>query len=602
MEPSQSQHNQPTNDTSLPVSLPPPPPRTPTEELADLLCAGDVAEFNAKRGGLGITLHGIVIQNRVLDGIDLSGAYLKGCSFIDCTFTKANLSNSTFEKATFSHCFFIGTPFEWSILSESTVESVIFERCSLVSAQYIGCTIEGSLITSTDAGSFLAARCSFLHSQMSFLHAPDAVFRHCEFRKHSIHNSDLKRSLFQQCLGYDFSARACDLRAARLERTRWGGKFIIDGTFIDSNSLARDMFDPLTWDGGEIVKRANVDREPPLGQFAEPDTTKVSTRRTIDGIAGTDLDLYESAMKRLDSLVGLADVKQEIQELAALLRISRARKQHGSTEEPPTLHYVFSGPPGTGKTTVARIMGDLLKSLGYLKQGHCIETDRAGLVAGFVGQTAIKAHSIIEEAIGGVLFIDEAYALTPKDPQDQYGAEAIAVLLKEMEDHRNDLVVIAAGYPSEMTRFIASNPGLDSRFSHQMNFSSFSRSELERVYETFLAPGRFTMDAETRKGVGLLGEKLRTQMGETFGNARTMRTIFEKMCRRQAVRVTKEGMPTTKEALCHFSFEDIPSQEMLRIPTSELRAQLTKKGYFISTTPWTPPHGSGPNTQSWPHN
>jgi uncharacterized protein YjbI with pentapeptide repeats len=602
MEPSQSPQNEPTQDPSADICLPPPPPRPLSEELADLLCAGNVAKFNEKRGPLGLTLQGLTIQNRVLDGIDLSGTYLKGCTFIDCSFTKANLNNSTLDKTTFSHCFFIGTPFEWTIISESTLEGTVFEKASLVSAQFIGCTIADTLITSTDAEFFLAARCSFLRSQMSFLNAPNAIFRHCELRELSIHQSDLKHAVFQQCFGYDFSARSTDLRDIRIERTRWGGRFTIEGAFIHSNAFTKEMFDPHTWDSGEIFKRANVDRDPPAGQFAQSERTETSPRRTIDGIPGTDIDLYEAAMKRLDGLVGLAEVKQEIQELAALLIISRARREYGSTEERPTLHYVFSGSPGTGKTTVARIMADLLKSLGYLKQGQCVETDRAGLVAGFVGQTAIKTHSIIEEAIGGVLFIDEAYALTPDDPQDMYGAEAIAVLLKEMEDHRHDLVVIVAGYPSEMKRFIESNPGLDSRFSQQMNFTSFSRTELEKVYETFLGPGRFTMDAETRQGVGLLGEKLRAQMGEKFGNARTMRTIFEKMCRRQAVRVTKEGMPATKETLCRFTFEDIPSLEMLRIPTTELRALLSKKGYFISTTPWTPPPGSGPHTQSLPLN
>jgi SpoVK/Ycf46/Vps4 family AAA+-type ATPase len=343
------------------------------------------------------------------------------------------------------------------------------------------------------------------------------------------------------------------------------------------------MFDAFAWQDGTVLKPAIIDDAPPPKAFAPTPTKPPTVKTAIDDIPGTDHELYLSALARLEKLEGLDDVKREVRELVALLRVSRVREQHGSTEEPPTLHYIFAGDPGTGKTTVARIVADLLKSLGYLKQGQCIETDRAGLVAAYTGQTALKTHDIIESAIGGVLFIDEAYTLTPEDRLDPYGPEAIATLLKEMEDRRHDFVVIAAGYTSEMKRFLESNPGLQSRFSQKMTFASLSRTELERVFDSLLQTGRFTADDETRRGVGFLAEKLRASTGESFGNARTIRTIFEKMRRRQSVRITTNGMPTEKEDFYKLILADIPSQEMIGLSPEQLRAQLDKKGFFIAS-------------------
>ena len=226
-----------------------------------------------------------------------------------------------------------------------------------------------------------------------------------------------------------------------------------------------------------IVGSFLPDKDKDDGQPAEKEAPRASSTSSVETTPVT----YDEALAELDALVGLESVKAEVKKLASFVKISEERKKAGLKVPPMSYHMVFTGNPGTGKTTVARIMAKIFRSLGVLKKGHLVETDRSGLVAGYVGQTAEKTNEIIDKALDGVLFIDEAYALT-EDGGKGYGGEAIATLLKRMEDERDRLIVVVAGYTEEMKKFIDANPGLKSRFNRYIEFPDYSAAELAEMF------------------------------------------------------------------------------------------------------------------------
>jgi SpoVK/Ycf46/Vps4 family AAA+-type ATPase len=229
-----------------------------------------------------------------------------------------------------------------------------------------------------------------------------------------------------------------------------------------------------------------------------------------------------------------------------------------------SFHCVFSGSPGTGKTTVARLLAGILKALGIVSKGHLIEVDRAELVAGYVGQTAIKTDAVVRSALGGVLFIDEAYSLTTGDVtgvEHSYGSEAVETLLKLMEDHRDDLVVIAAGYDPEMRRFVESNPGLRSRFTRFIHFPDYSPRELLTMFERLATAGHYRLAPEGRAALQALLEMHHANRTAAFGNGRTVRNIFERTLTRQADRLAVDPY-ITREELCTLTAADVPTGEV----------------------------------------
>ena len=234
----------------------------------------------------------------------------------------------------------------------------------------------------------------------------------------------------------------------------------------------------------------------------------------------------EDLKKELDSYIGLAIVKQEVESLVNLVTIQKLREKNDLPVEDISLHLVFSGNPGTGKTMIARLMSRIYKVLGILSKGHLVETDRSGLVAGFVGQTAIKTSEVIKKAMGGVLFIDEAYALTATTEND-YGQEAVNTLLKAMEDNRDDLVVIVAGYPALMRGFIKSNPGLESRFNRFLFFADYTAKEMLDIFDMRCKKSGYTVDEETHKQLEGYLQKF-SENNLNFGNARGVRNLFER--------------------------------------------------------------------------
>ncbi|WP_036478748.1 AAA family ATPase [Myxosarcina sp. GI1] len=249
-------------------------------------------------------------------------------------------------------------------------------------------------------------------------------------------------------------------------------------------------------------------------------------------------DNIDDILQELNSLIGLSELKSTINNLISFLDIQRQRQEHGLKTVPVTLHSVFCGSPGTGKTTVARLIGKIYKELGILKKGHLIETDRSGIVSGYIGQTAIIVDKLVESALDGVLFIDEAYTLKPANSDKDFGQEAIDTLLKRMEDYRDRLVVIVAGYSDEMTRFIRSNPGLQSRFSRYFYFEDYQPSELLAIFEKVCDSYNYELEESTKQILIEKFTKLYSERDKSFGNGRLVRNLFEKIVEKQASRLT----------------------------------------------------------------
>ena len=260
----------------------------------------------------------------------------------------------------------------------------------------------------------------------------------------------------------------------------------------------------------------------------------------------------EDLLAELEGYIGLESVKREVKNLVNMVRVYELRRKNGLPTEELSLHMVFSGNPGTGKTTVARIMARIYRSLGILSKGTLVEVDRSGLVAGYVGQTALKTKKAVEKAMGGVLFIDEAYALNGAGEND-FGQEAIDTVLKAMEDHRDDLVVIVAGYTDLMEDFIHSNPGLESRFNRFLHFEDYSPEELMSIFKMRCKKACYTLAEDAEEDAAAFIRQENTHP-ETFGNARGVRNLFERVLVQQANRlagmenVTKEDLMTLTKA------------------------------------------------------
>lgn len=286
-------------------------------------------------------------------------------------------------------------------------------------------------------------------------------------------------------------------------------------------------------------------------------------------------DTLEKVLAELNAFVGLEKVKQDVKELINLLEIQKRRDSEGLKNIEITLHTVFLGPPGTGKTSVARLLGRIFKHLGFLSKGQMYETDREGMVAGYVGQTATKVDKVVAESIGGVLFIDEAYSLTQNSLGNDYGSEAINILIKRMEDYRNDLSVIVAGYSDPMKIFIESNPGLRSRFNRYFYFDHFKPAELYQIFETMSIKADFIISEDAKEKLQDTFNLLYEKKDDSFGNARVIRNLFEKCIQNQANRIVslpeitatilktldEADVPEPKDTLNQIIFQGKDNQE-----------------------------------------
>lgn len=299
----------------------------------------------------------------------------------------------------------------------------------------------------------------------------------------------------------------------------------------------------------EEGKTENTDQTEQTGNAKENGKEKPDSVVVNEPLEG---DPYQE----LDELIGLGAVKEEVRSLANFVRLQKQRQDKGLKTPKLSYHLVFTGSPGTGKTTVARIVARIYKDLGILKKGHTVETDRSGLVANYVGQTATKTNAVVDSALNGVLFIDEAYALVPENASQDYGQEAISTLLKRMEDDRDKLVVIIAGYTNEMKRFIDSNPGLQSRFNRYINFPDYTADELVDIFKMYVKRNQYTIAEDAEE---LLVEKLNYAVehkDRNFGNARFVRNVFEKSIQAQANRLSgRTGL--TERQLTEITIDDL---------------------------------------------
>ena len=297
-------------------------------------------------------------------------------------------------------------------------------------------------------------------------------------------------------------------------------------------SMDTDFWGTPLMDG----KPANQPRKPEKSEKPEKPTPQTQAEVPEEKEEIPPKEKIEDLLAELDSYVGMDAIKTEVRSLINMVQVYKLRREHDLPTTDMSLHMVFSGNPGTGKTTVARIMARIYHSLDILSKGQLVEVDRSGLVAGYVGQTALKTQKVIEKAMGGVLFIDEAYALNGKSEND-FGQEAIDTILKAMEDHRDDLVVIVAGYTELMDRFIHSNPGLESRFNRFLEFEDYTTEQMVAIFKMQCKKGCYVLAQGTEELVrDFIAEE---SADDSFGNARGVRNLFEHILVAQNNRLAK---------------------------------------------------------------
>lgn len=335
------------------------------------------------------------------------------------------------------------------------------------------------------------------------------------------------------------------------EKTEWQVNMPADKT--DQRML------PETVTSDEVESEGNIQESPEDEQReARKEFEKVKKRLQERQKAEKEAKEQRVAklLDELNQLVGLDNVKEEVRSLVNLIKVRRMREEYKLPAMDMSYHMVFTGNPGTGKTTVARLVARIYRELGILSEGQLIETDRSRLVAGYVGQTAINVREVVEQAIGGVLFIDEAYALVSPDTTNDYGSEAVDTLVKMMEDHRDDLVVIVAGYREEMEQFLRSNTGLISRFNKFITFEDYSEQQLLEILTVMAEQAGMVVEDTAVKKLGLYLASMNEQERRDFGNARGVRNVFERMIVNQANRIVLLEEPT-KEQLITLTAQDV---------------------------------------------
>lgn len=299
-------------------------------------------------------------------------------------------------------------------------------------------------------------------------------------------------------------------------------------------------------ESNKIIQVANALKDAIINYYGYLDVKEICNGQQ-QGMSDGDEKTLDELLKELNELVGLSNVKNIVNDLITYQKIQKIREKHNLFSQKNTLHLAFTGNPGTGKTTVARIVGHVYKQIGLLSKGHFLEVSRTDLIAGYQGQTALKVKEVIERAKGGVLFIDEAYSITENDHTDSYGRECLTELTKALEDYRDDLVVIVAGYTEPMKQFFESNPGLRSRFNTFIEFDDYSSDELLNILDMIAEKNDYKLSDDLKDALKVYFDQKMANKDENFANGRLARNIYDDLVMAHAKRIITKDNPTYKD-------------------------------------------------------
>ena len=546
-------------------------PAATVDELKDLLRRGEVEVFNQLRPASALDLSGIELKHLDLRKVNLSRCKLARANLFGCRLEGADFSQADLTRAELGSCWMTETSLQHAVLDYASLagvkdaQSADFQCARMVRSDLNSGNFTGALFNHARLDGATLSSGNFSNAEFVDALLPGVLLNDSCFR-----SANMERVRLYQASGKDVNFSEANLCDAEAVNTRFSSSDVQRA----DKSVVRTSFEQawvhgLVHDGfgtsESLLADAHLTERPPEGMFPirlKPELKK----REIPGMPGTDLDLYEKAMAELDGLIGLKEVKTHVKEQLAMMRFQRARSERGLAEADLNLHFVFTGSPGTGKTTVARIISNLLYATGYLKKGHLVEVQKSNLIAGYQGQTPIKTEEAIGKALDGCLFIDEAYSLTQNE-NDDYSKDCIATLLKMMEDHRGRLSVIVAGYSKEMETFIKANSGLESRFTVYIDFPDYSNGELVDIMKRMLDSKQFTCDGKTLGQASIMLAVMRAMKdqtaegGKTFANARAVRNLVQDLVMRMARRV--EGKLDAPDALTKIEPEDLPFKKVL---------------------------------------